>query len=39
MAGDLAVAALNQAYNAMSADAEGSFGGSAGGMGLGGMLG
>jgi len=35
MAGDLAVAALNQAFAAMSADAEDSLGGS----GLGGMLG
>ena len=35
MAGDLAVAALDQAFGAMSADAEDSFGGS----GLGGMLG
>ncbi len=39
MAGDLAVAALNQAFGAMSADAEGSFGGATGDMGLGGMLG
>jgi len=36
MAGDLAVAALNQAFGAMSADAEGSLGGAAGDMGLGG---
>ena len=35
MAGDLAVAALNQAFGAMAADAEGSLGGT----GLGGMLG
>ncbi len=39
MAGDLVVAALNQAFAAMSADAEGSMGGVAGGMDLGGMLG
>ncbi len=35
MAGDLVVAALNQAFGAMSADAEGSMGG----MDIGGMLG
>jgi nucleoid-associated protein EbfC len=39
MAGDLVVAALNQAFAAMSADAEDSMGGVAGGAGLGGMLG
>jgi len=39
MAGDLVVAALNQAFGAMSADAENSMGGVAGGAGLGGMLG
>jgi DNA-binding YbaB/EbfC family protein len=39
MAGDLVVAALNQAFAAMSADAESSMGGVPGGAGLGGMLG
>lgn len=39
MAGDLVVAAVNQAMAAMSADAESSLGGFAGGMDLGGMLG
>ncbi len=39
MAGDLVVAALNQAFGAMSTDAESSMGGVAGGPGLGGMLG
>ncbi len=39
MAGDLVVAAVNQALAAMSADAENSMGGLAGGMDLGGMLG
>jgi len=39
MAGDLVVAAVNQALAAMSADAESSMGGLAGGMDLGGMLG
>ncbi len=38
MAGDLVVAALNQAFDAMNADAESSMGG-LGGPGLGGMLG
>jgi hypothetical protein len=39
MAGDLVVAALNQAFAAMSADADESMGGVAGGPSLGGMLG
>jgi DNA-binding YbaB/EbfC family protein len=39
MAGDLVVAAVNQALAAMSADAEDSMGGLGGGMDLGGMLG
>ncbi|GMQ93303.1 MAG: hypothetical protein BMS9Abin12_0780 [Acidimicrobiia bacterium] len=39
MAGDLVVAAVNQAMSKMSADAEKSMGGLAGGMDLGGMLG
>jgi len=39
MAGDLVVAAVNQAMAAMSADAESTMGGLAGGMDLGGMLG
>ena len=39
MVGDLVVAAVNQALAAMSADAENSMGGLAGGMDLGGMLG
>jgi hypothetical protein len=39
MAGDLVVAAVNQALAAMSADAESSMGSLAGGMDLGGMLG
>lgn len=39
MAGDLVVAAVNQALATMSADAENSMGGLAGGMDLGGMLG
>ena len=39
MAGDLVVAALNQAFAAMSADAEASMGGVTGGPSLGGMLG
>jgi hypothetical protein len=39
MAGDLVVAAVNQALAAMSADAESSMGRLAGGMDLGGMLG
>lgn len=39
MAGDLVVAAVNQALGAMAADAESSMGGLAGGMDLGGMLG
>jgi DNA-binding YbaB/EbfC family protein len=39
MAGDLVVAAVNQALAAMSDDAENSMGGLAGGMDLGGMLG
>ncbi len=39
MAGDLVVAAVNQALAAMSTDAENSMGGLAGGMDLGGMLG
>ena len=39
MAGDLVVAAVNQAMAAMSADAESSMGGLTGGMDLGGMLG
>lgn len=39
MAGDLVVAAVNQALGAMHADAEESMGGMAGGMDLGGMLG
>jgi DNA-binding YbaB/EbfC family protein len=39
MAGDLVVAAVNQALAAMSADAETSMGGVTGGMDLGGLLG
>ncbi len=39
LAGDLVVAAVNQALAAMSADAESSMGGVAGGMDLGGLLG
>ena len=39
MAGDLVVAALNQAFASMSADADESMGGVAGGPSLGGMLG
>jgi DNA-binding YbaB/EbfC family protein len=39
LAGDLVVAAVNQALQAMSADAESSMGGVAGGMDLGGLLG
>ena len=39
MAGDLVVAAINQALATMNADAENSMGGVAGGMDLGGMLG
>ena len=39
MAGDLVVAAVNQALGAMAADAESSMGGLTGGMDLGGMLG
>lgn len=39
IAGDLVVAAVNQALAAMNADAESSMGGLAGGMDLGGMLG
>lgn len=39
MAGDLVVAAVNQALASMSADAENSMGGVAGGMDLGGLLG
>jgi hypothetical protein len=39
IAGDLVVAAVNQALAAMNADAEDSMGGLAGGMDLGGMLG
>ena len=39
MAGDLVVAALNQAFAAMSEDADSSMGGLPGGAGLGGMLG
>jgi DNA-binding YbaB/EbfC family protein len=39
LVGDLVVAAVNQALAAMSADAESSLGGLAGGAGLGGMLG
>ena len=39
MAGDLVVAALNQAFAAMSEDADSSMGGLPGGSGLGGMLG
>lgn len=39
MVGDLVVAALNQAYSAMKADAESSMGGAAPGLDLGGMLG
>ncbi|MGI9667562.1 MAG: YbaB/EbfC family nucleoid-associated protein [Acidimicrobiia bacterium] len=39
LAGDLVVAAVNQALGAMSADAEDSMGGMTGGMDLGGMLG
>ena len=39
MAGDLVVAAVNQAYSAMKADADSSMGGAASGLDLGGMLG
>jgi hypothetical protein len=39
MAGDLVVAAVNQAMVAMSADADSTMGGLAGGLSLGGMLG
>ncbi len=39
MVGDLVVAAVNQAFGAMSADAEASMGGAASGIDLGGMLG
>jgi hypothetical protein len=39
LAGDLVVAAVNQALAAMSSDAENSMGGLTGGMDLGGMLG
>ena len=39
LAGDLVVAAVNQALAAMRADAESSMGGVAGGMDLGGLLG
>lgn len=39
MAGDLVVAALNQAFSSLSADTESSMGGAAGGIDLGGMLG
>ena len=39
MAGDLVVAAVNQAMAAMSADADSTMGGLAGGLRLGGMLG
>ena len=39
MAGDIVVAAVNQALATMNADAENSMGGVAGGMDLGGMLG
>jgi nucleoid-associated protein EbfC len=39
MAGDLVVAAVNQALAAMNAEAESSMGGLTGGMDLGGMLG
>jgi nucleoid-associated protein EbfC len=39
LAGDLVVAAVNQALASMSADAESSMGGVAGGMDLGGLLG
>ncbi|MEE8457179.1 MAG: YbaB/EbfC family nucleoid-associated protein [Acidimicrobiia bacterium] len=39
MAGDLVVAAVNQAMVAMSADADSNMGGLAGGLSLGGMLG
>ena len=39
MVGDLVVAAVNQAFAAMNADAETSMGGVAGGLDLGGMLG
>lgn len=39
MAGDLVVAAVNQAMAAMSADADSTMGGLAGGLNLGGMLG
>jgi len=39
MAGDLVVAALNQAFATMSADADASMGNVPGGAGLGGMLG
>jgi DNA-binding YbaB/EbfC family protein len=39
MVGDLVVAAVNQAFVAMNADAQSSMGGAAGGLDLGGMLG
>jgi DNA-binding YbaB/EbfC family protein len=39
MVGDLVVAAVNQAFVAMNADAQSSMGGVAGGLDLGGMLG
>ena len=39
MVGDLVVAAVNQAFAAMSADAQSSMGGVTGGLDLGGMLG
>ena len=39
MVGDLVVAAVNQAFAAMNADAQASMGGVAGGLDLGGMLG
>ncbi len=39
MVGDLVVAAVNQAFVAMNADAQSSMGGLAGGLDLGGMLG
>jgi DNA-binding YbaB/EbfC family protein len=39
MVGDLVVAAVNQAYSAMKADAESSMGGATSGLDLGGLLG
>ncbi len=39
MVGDLVVAAINQAYSAIQADAESSMGGATSGLDLGGMLG